>query len=114
MHVHDEDLRKHGASKPPTPAGPAPARLSPGEHDLLRLQRSAGNAAVASALEERSPQEQPENGQAPRSPVLDVVGRGGGTGLPAPVRADMEERFGADFSGVRVHTGGQAADSASS
>ena len=34
--------------------------------------------------------------------------QGGGSPLPDNVRAYMEPRFGADFSGVRVHTGGQA------
>jgi hypothetical protein len=34
---------------------------------------------------------------------------GGGQSLAAPVRADMESRMGFDFSGVRVHTGGNAA-----
>ena len=36
--------------------------------------------------------------------------RGGGAALPAATRAFMEPRFGADFSGVRVHTDGEAAD----
>lgn len=36
----------------------------------------------------------------------------GGEPLPAPVRAAMEPRFGADFSGVRVHRDSAAADSA--
>ncbi len=35
--------------------------------------------------------------------------RGGGRPLPDPVRDFMEPRFGADFSGVRIHTGGQSA-----
>jgi hypothetical protein len=34
--------------------------------------------------------------------------RGGGRGLDVPVRADMEQRFGADFRGVRVHTDAKA------
>ncbi len=34
--------------------------------------------------------------------------RGNGSPLPADVRAYMEPRFGADFSGVRVHPGGEA------
>jgi hypothetical protein len=34
--------------------------------------------------------------------------KGGGSPLPEDVRAFMEPRFGADFSGVRVHTGGEA------
>ena len=34
--------------------------------------------------------------------------RGGGQGLADNVRQPMEQAFGADFSGVKVHTGGQA------
>lgn len=34
--------------------------------------------------------------------------KGGGSPLPEGVRSFMEPRFGADFSGVRVHTGGDA------
>jgi hypothetical protein len=52
-------------------------------------------------------------GCAPRA--LDMVGevlRSPGDALSGPTRDDMEGRFGADFSGVRVHTGGQAAASA--
>ncbi len=69
---------------------------------VLRLQREAGNEAVSSLMEEE------------RSPVLDVVGSGGGSSLPAATRAGMEARFGADFGGVRLHTGAAAADSAQS
>ncbi|MBN1136786.1 MAG: DUF4157 domain-containing protein [Anaerolineae bacterium] len=36
--------------------------------------------------------------------------KGGGEPLAGNVRSFMEPRFGADFSGVRVHTGGEAAD----
>jgi hypothetical protein len=38
--------------------------------------------------------------------------RGGGSPLPDGVRAAMEPRFGIDFSGVRVHTDGEAAQMA--
>jgi hypothetical protein len=34
--------------------------------------------------------------------------KGGGSPLPDDVKSFMEPRFGADFSGVRVHTGGEA------
>ncbi|MBN2393303.1 MAG: DUF4157 domain-containing protein [Anaerolineae bacterium] len=37
-----------------------------------------------------------------------AVNRGGGSPLPDHLRADMETRFGNDFSTVRVHTGGEA------
>lgn len=37
-----------------------------------------------------------------------VANNGGGSPLPEDVRTYMEPRFGADFSGVRVHTDGEA------
>ena len=40
-----------------------------------------------------------------------AASRGGGSPLPAEVRSFMEPRFGADFSGVRIHTGGESAQS---
>ena len=46
------------------------------------------------------------------SPVLDVVGKGGGQPLAPKVRADMEARLGAGFSDVRIHTDAKAAESA--
>ncbi len=70
---------------------------------VLRLQRAAGNAGVAAALEGEPDQE---------SPVKDVIGKGAGQPLEAPVRQRMEASFGADFSDVRVHAGGSAAASA--
>ena len=30
--------------------------------------------------------------------------------LPAPIRREMEEKFGADFTHVRIHTGAEAAE----
>lgn len=36
--------------------------------------------------------------------------RGGGAPLPEDVRSDFEARFGADFGGVRVHTGSESAE----
>jgi hypothetical protein len=42
-------------------------------------------------------------------PVQIGLARGGGSPLPAPLLAKMEAAFGADFSGVRVHVGPQAA-----
>lgn len=63
------------------------------------LQQTAGNAATSSLL----------RGEA--SPASAV--RAGGRPLEAPVRREMEQRFGHDFSDVRVHTGSRAAASAS-
>jgi hypothetical protein len=70
-----------------------------GASGLLHMQRAIGNAGTAALAEEASP-------------VLDVVGRGGGTPLDEATRSDMESRLGADFSDVRVHTDSAASDSA--
>lgn len=68
-----------------------------GPAGVLGLQRAVGNAGVTSLVEEE------------RSPVLDVVGTGGGRPLDSDTRTAMESRLGADFGDVRVHTG-EAAD----
>lgn len=73
-----------------------------GPEGMLGLQRAVGNAGTGSLIEEE------------RSPVHDVVGSGGGAPLDAATRGDMESRFGADFSDVRVHTDGAAHESARS
>ena len=44
----------------------------------------------------------------PTASDLAFEGGGGGSALPDPVRGKMEQSFGADFSGVRVHQGGKA------
>jgi Domain of unknown function (DUF4157) len=66
---------------------------------ILGLQRTVGNGAVTSLLEEE------------RSPVHDVI-KSGGRPLEPEVRADMEARLGHDFSDVRVHDDTTAAASA--
>ncbi|MGH3931638.1 MAG: DUF4157 domain-containing protein [Pseudonocardiaceae bacterium] len=71
-----------------------------GPAGLLGLQRAVGNAGVAGIVEED------------RSPVLDVVGSGGGTPLDRDTRTDMESRLGHDFGDVRVHTDSRAHESA--
>jgi hypothetical protein len=72
---------------------------------VVQLQRAVGNAGVGSLLGEE---------QAQASPVLDVVGSGGGQPLDERTRTDMEASFGQDFGGVRVHTGATASRSAES
>ena len=66
---------------------------------ILGLQRTVGNEAVTSLLEEE------------RSPVHDVI-KSGGRPLEPDVRADMEGRLGHDFSDVRLHDDSAAAASA--
>lgn len=90
--AEDSDAIRHAA---------AAGRLDVlGPAGVLGLQRAVGNAGVASLVEEE------------RSPVLDVVGSGGGRPLDTDTRALMESRLGADFGEVRVHTGGAANASA--
>lgn len=79
----------------------------------LPLQRLAGNAAVAQLLASQQADEA-ISAEPKRSPVLDVVGRGGGSPLDSDVRRTMEASFGHDFSAVRIHTGPAAAASAAS
>ncbi len=84
-----------GSSKPGRPAGAG---------EVLALQRRAGNAAVVQLLADDEE----------KSPVYDVVGRGGGSPIPDVTRSRMEAGFGADFSQVRIHTDAAAASSARS
>src|SRR5262249_35830750 len=51
-------------------------------------------------------------GPALAPPIVHNVLRSAGQALDPATRAFMEPRFGYDFSGVRVHTDGQAAESA--
>lgn len=67
-----------------------------GHEGVRHLQRLAGNQGVSGMVDEA---------------VLDTVGSGGSP-LPADLRSDMEDRLGADFGDVRVHTDSQAAASA--
>ncbi len=93
QHEDTDLLGRAAAAGRPDVLGPA---------GMLGLQRAVGNAGVGAVVEEE------------RSPVHDVVSSGGGSPLAADVRADMEGRFGQDFSDVRVHTGSAAHDSAKS
>ena len=104
-------------------AGPAPAagRAAAG---LLGLQRAAGNAAVARALEQErqasSAGAQPAAGEAGphQAPVqrsaVHAVLRSAGRPLDGALRDEMEARFGGGqrFGDVRVHTGTEADRSA--
>lgn len=100
-----EQAAGHGGDRPELLAQRA---LTRGRGDALdagaiaHLQRAAGNAGVGSLL----------GGEAPASPVLDVIGSGGGQPLDDRTRTDMEASLGQDFGGVRVHTGAAASRSA--
>lgn len=76
---------------------------------LLGLQQTAGNAAVRSLVTQRQAEsEQAEDaGDLVREAVLT-----GGRPLDEGVRAEMETALGHNFSGVEVHTSGEAVESA--
>lgn len=96
---------------------PAPSRV-PGKEghtdsqsisaQLIRLQRTAGNAGVNKLLQ-RSAETEEE-----LSPVRDLMNSGGGSALDASTRGFMESRLGADFGDVRIHTGSRATEAARS
>ncbi len=85
------------ATATPAAHAPPPPPNVPGS--VLQLQRTAGNRATSRLLHDVPP------------PA--VTGASGeGRPLDAPLRDEMESRFGADFSEVRLHTGQHAAGSA--
>jgi hypothetical protein len=112
MHGHEHDfedgqsLRPKGSRAAEHEAGTAAKMAAGGRWEaagaggILDLQRTAGNAGVAAAMEEEQ-----------RSPVHDVIS-GGGKPLDHDTRADMEGRLGADFGDVRVHDDSRAHESA--
>jgi hypothetical protein len=114
MWTHEYDAAREAAHRPPAKQDKgqnsiqrALAEGRPQSLDaagIMHLQRTAGNASVNSFLAEGEE----------RSPVLDVVGSGGGQPLDRNTRAEMEAGFGHDFSDVRIHTGGKASESAKS
>lgn len=108
MHDLEAEARvARATTRQSTAAGTERLRPAPGGTDaaaLLHLQRTAGNAGVVQLLTTEADEE--------RSPIHDVVGRGGGSGLDTPTREAMEARFGADFGDVRVHTDATASRSA--
>jgi|HigsolmetaAR201D_1030396.scaffolds.fasta_scaffold14545_2 hypothetical protein len=97
------DVARRSVASRGTPAGD--------HRGMLHLQRLAGNASVG-ALVQREENEGAEEHTDARSPVLDVIGKGGGEPLPTALRTTMERSLGADFSSVRVHSGPHAAASA--
>jgi uncharacterized protein DUF4157 len=116
MQSHDEleaNARRHAnAAKPADSSSSAdighalakPAQAS--VQTMLEVQRLAGNAGVSKLL-----QREDDGGEA-RSPVLDVVGQGGGSPLSGDLKNEMEGRLGGDFSDVKVHTDDKATQSA--
>ena len=118
-HDHDNSSEEAGAASPrradndSTVASLAVKEGRPGALDagaVMHLQRAAGNANVASFLDDGREQAEPA---APEpSPVKDVIGSGGGSPLDPATRGFMESRLGHDFGDVRVHSDDRASESA--
>jgi len=111
MHAHDHEEAERGSLRPKSRVDETPdttlfrAAVAGrtdviGSDGMLRLQRAVGNEAVQRWAGEQE------------SPVGSVLTKGGGMPFGGPVRADMEARFGTDFSDVRIHTGEDAHASA--
>jgi hypothetical protein len=117
VHDHERDPRhpvrqradEARAPAPPAARHPLSVARTPATDasSLIELQRLAGNAGVVQMLAA-------EDEAAAESPVLDVVGKGGGRPLDPGTRATMEQAFGDDFGDVRVHADQAASRSAES
>ncbi|MFI6862024.1 DUF4157 domain-containing protein [Streptomyces sp. NPDC050421] len=113
--AHDDAGTDRSAARKPSRAPESAASTAP--QGLLPLPHAMGNAAVVQMLRQAghpgAEETQHEGGQASvqRSAVHDVL-RSAGQPLDHGTRTDMEARFGADFTDVRVHKGGAARTSA--
>jgi hypothetical protein len=99
------------------PTDPAELEAERTATKVVRMREPAKGDAAASreAKEKTTPATvhrlpaTPARPGAPARPAAAAVGAASGAPLPAAVRGSMERRFGADFGGVRVHTGDAAA-----
>src|ERR1700753_1694019 len=107
-------FRELETSVPPVPATPAVATrrtVAPRRAgDMVRaMQRSQGNQAVQALGRASATGDDRLGGRAAAPEVQAVLRRrGGGAALPASVAARLGAGFGADLSGLRVHTGAAA------
>jgi len=98
--------------------GSALSSMSPTirQQAVERLQRERGNAFVQRIVAVSRSEDEAEGASGrlvgrPQSDMVSEVQRrkGSGSALPDDTRAEMEGHFGADLSGVRVHSDGTAA-----
>lgn len=75
---------------------------------VLGLQRSIGNASTTAYLQ----REEEDAAAATRSPVHDVIGKGGSS-LDKDTRQTMEQHLGADLSDVKLHVDKRSTESVS-
>jgi hypothetical protein len=95
---------------PRAPEQPLQATASEPMAEMLALQESAGNRAVNAGLRAGKPT--PAATVEGMPTIVKSVLQSSGQPLDPATRSYMESRFGEDFSGVRVHTDGKAAESA--
>lgn len=122
-HVADKTVQKMNdpqaqtkpvtASTPVTPFVQTKCAACEKEEKLDREEKKEeGVVQTCSCNKEKEIQRQGEDDDFdPEQPGLEdqlSATRGQGAALPEPVRNDMEGAMGADFSGVRIHTGSQA------
>jgi hypothetical protein len=74
---------------------------------LLRLQRQFGNRFVGQVLRQAASMDGAGGDMDAVERSIDQA-RGGGHGIDHGTRSQMESAFGADFSGVRIHTDSRA------
>jgi len=86
-----------------SPSAPAPETLTTASPQA-DIRQQSGRSALPPTAGDKSPEEAP--------PIVHEVLRSPGAPLDAGTRSLMEERLGADFSHVRVHTDARAAASA--
>jgi hypothetical protein len=103
---------------PVPPAGQPPAQRTAEEDEDGNLQAKPLGPSITPLVQRQADEEEALQAKAQDSQAEFEAGsaiegqlrteRGNGSPLPADVRSFMEPRFGADFSGVRVHTGHDA------
>ena len=101
-------------------AGPPQAAPVQRQGEEEEVQTRPLSASISSLVQRQGEEEEiqtrplvqrREDGSFEAGPEIEsrlATGKGGAAPLPGTVRAFMEPRFGADFGGVRVHTGGDA------
>ena len=110
MHSFDDDILFKSAKHAPADERSAPAETNAAARDvrsaagLLHLQRRIGNAGVAQLMSGEHADDDKRS--------VEEATRSGGQPLDSATRVQMEGAIGADFSSVRVHTGGDADRSA--
>ncbi len=67
-----------------------------------------GGAPRVAVANQRGPIQRSPNGTSFQLPPSVSLGRASGQRMPEPVQQKMESFFGADFSDVRIHVGGEA------